>query len=301
MKTLKLVTVAACIGALSIASTSAQVARWFITSGPGAGVSLETEAGTFIIDDVFDALGHVAQPDECDCVHYHGTLFGKDDPNPHGCGWGCIVQVPANPAAALGDLLLAIDQVGTVDPALTNKLHGILATAASAADSKCNTLFLGATDAILDELVPIFAGEPTILEPYLSVLEAMANYCTLALDAMDLPTAPTNEPPCCKVTLLRRHGSAAASKLFDAKRRINADLGEVIALDAQSCPAGGPLLWEYKFKGQAKGDVPIGSGVSFTPQRLCVLSERPTTVTVTVSFICPTGKKVKDTVTINIQ
>ena len=79
------------------------------------------------------------------------------------------------------------------------------------------------------------------------------------------------------------------------------DVGEVTVLDAQGVPPGGTYEWDYKFKGQAAGDVPSGAGISFTSQRFCALSQRPTTVTVTVTYHCPDGKKVKDTATINIQ
>jgi hypothetical protein len=301
MKKNKLIAMAVLISALSTAAARAQVARWEIVSGPGAGASLQTDFGSIIIDALFEANGHVAEPDECDCVHYHGVLFGKNDPNPHGCGWGCIEEVPPNPIAALGDLLEAIDQVAALDPDLADKLLSILDTAASAASNNCNSLFLAAASALGDEMVDLFSNKPSVAAQYDSVIEGIVFYCNLALDSMNLPQAPTNEPPCCSVMLLRRHGSAAASKLFDAKRKINADVGEVVVLDAKSCPAGGPFMWEYKFKGVAKGDVPSGAGISFTTQRLCVLSEKPTTVTVTVSFICPNGREVHDTVTINIQ
>jgi len=306
MKKLRLIAMAALISALGTAATWAQEkglnTRWYISSGGGAGTILDGDAFGNIIDADWQAVGHVAPPDECDCVHYHGVLFGKEDPAPNGCGWGCIIELPVNPIVALGDLLNAIDQVALIDPALATKLDDILETAASSASNNCNTLFLSALSAMGDELNASLFDEPSILDPYVELIEDMVHYAALALDNMNLPPpVVTNEPPCCSVMLLRRHGSAAASKLFDAKRKINADVGEVIALDAKSCPEGGPFQWEYKFKGQAKGDVPRGSGVSFTNKRFCVLSERPTTVTVTVSFICPNGREVRDTVTINIQ
>ena len=308
MKRYKLIAMAVLMSALGTAATWAQEkgisipTRWYISSGPGAGTILDGNPFGIISDPDWDAFGHVALPDECDCVHYHGVLFDKDDPNPNGCGWGCIIELPVNPIVALGDLLNAIDQVALIDPALATKLDDILETAASSASNRCNTLFLSTLSAMGDEVNAVLSGQPTILEPYADVVEAMMHYCALALENMDLPPpVVTNEPPCCSVMLLRRHGSAAASKLFDAKRKINAEVGEVIALDAKSCPEGGPFQWEYKFKGEAKGEVPRGSGVGFTNNRFCVLSERPTTVTVTVSFLCPNGKEVRDTVTINIQ
>jgi hypothetical protein len=98
-----------------------------------------------------------------------------------------------------------------------------------------------------------------------------------------------------------RHGSGGQTKLFNAKRKVNADVGEVTVLDAQGCPEGGTYEWDYKFKGQPAGEVPSRAGISFTQQRFCALSEKPTTVTVTVTYHCPDGKKVKDTATINIQ
>lgn len=301
MKKLRLIILAVFIGALGTATTLAQAKYWRIVNGPGAGTILLAEGGIFVSDDLWDAEGTIAPPDECDCVHYHGVLYGKPDPNPHGCGWGCVIEMPTTPVAARTAVQQAIDNIDLFDPALANKLDSILNTAADAVNKDCNTLFQGAVNAMGDEVLGAISNQPTNAPRFDSFLQKIADYVALALSAMNLPDNPTNEPPCCKVTLLRRHGSAAQAKLFDAKRKINADLGEVIALDAQSCPDGGPFMWEYKFKGQKAGDVPSGSGISFTTERFCVLSERPTTVTVTVSFICPSGKEVKDTVTINIQ
>jgi hypothetical protein len=79
---------------------------------------------------------------------------------------------------------------------------------------------------------------------------------------------------------------------------VNADIGEVVVLDAQGCPEGGTYEWEYKFKGGKPGDVPTRTGISFTPQRFCVVAEKATTVTVTVIYHCMDGKTVKDTATV---
>lgn len=35
----------------------------------------------------------------CNCVHYHGSLFGLPDPDEEHCGWGCVVPIETAPPA----------------------------------------------------------------------------------------------------------------------------------------------------------------------------------------------------------
>jgi len=60
---------------------------------------LTTESGGNPVTGAFGQV--VVGPFEhCACLyHYHGTLFGKPDPDPEHCGWGCVVRCSA--AAAL--------------------------------------------------------------------------------------------------------------------------------------------------------------------------------------------------------
>jgi hypothetical protein len=164
----------------------------------------------------------------------------------------------------LNDLLLSINNTVLFDPALAGKLRSILDTAASAAGNKCNTLFLGAADAIADEMLGLLFGQPaSVLQQYNPVIEDLLQYVATALDSIKTNTPPaTNAPPCCSVMLVRKHGSTAQAKLFDAKRKINADVGEVVSLDVVTCPPNGAVKWDYKFTGQAKGAVPSGAGAA---------------------------------------
>jgi hypothetical protein len=304
MKTHKLIAMAVLIGALSTAATWAQATWWRIVNGPGAGVILQGNFG-FITNSTFGAeqgdiaLGHF---EDCECEghdgHYHGTILGVED-NGRGCGWGCVDLVPCDIDQARDAL---DDAIAAVNPTLAAKLNSILGVAETAISTDCNSLFLGALDAMADELFgAILNGQVT--DPQIDALvRAIVEYADFGLQAMGLNMPPPPPPPKpCKVALMLRRGSGAQTKLFDAKRKVNADVGEVVVLEAQGCPVGGTYEWEYKFQGAAKGDVPSRAGISFTPQRFCVLSEKATTVIVTVIYHCPDGKMVRDTATISIQ
>jgi hypothetical protein len=311
MKTNKLLCLVALASALSIVTTHAQSVTWWrIVNGPGAGVLLmgtdvviQSNANPGFGAEGFIAVGHFT---DCECTafdgHYHGTLFGKPDPKPDNCGWGCVVKVPCTLSEASIDLGDAIDDTTGTNSALADKLYGLLGTADGAVRNDCPSLFRGAMNAFGEELLGALANGALTLDEVDEIVKALIEYVDLGYDAMGLSFPPTPPPPKpCKVNLLMRRGSAAQTKLFDAKRKIIADVGEVVVLDAQGCPGDGPYEWEYKFKGGALGDVPSGAGISFTPQRFCVLSEKPTTVKVTVIYHCPDGKTVKDTATIVIQ
>src|SRR5215213_5267427 len=106
MKKLRLIALAA-LFAVGISSANAaekgiffQDTWWRITSGPGAGASLKGD-GNIINDSLFGASGHVGFGTECDCRHYHGTLFGDPDPNEAGCGWGCAEEMRSTSDSAL--------------------------------------------------------------------------------------------------------------------------------------------------------------------------------------------------------
>ena len=308
MKTKKLFLITTLVGALSIAAVQAQTTWWRIVNGPGAGVLL-TGSGNFIPTNVeFQAYGSVALGHftDCECTafdgHYHGILFGKADPAPNACGWGCVVQVPCSYSEAVSALENAISNDTGTNSALRNKLLHLLNIADGAVFDECPSLFRGVVNAFGEELVGALLNGELTLDQVDHIVKALVEYADLGYEDMGLSFPPTPPPPKpCKVTLMLRRGSAGQTKLFDAKRKVNADLGEVVVLDAQGCPGTGPYEWEYKFKGGALGDVPSGAGISFTSQRFCVLSEKPTTVTVTVIYHCPDGKLVKDTATVVIQ
>ena len=301
MKANRFVVVAILIVALGTVTTWAQATRWRITNGDGFGVLLDG-TGNSISDSEWGAFGVIAQPDECSCVHYHGILFDEEDPNPNGCGWGCVEQVPVSTAQARTALNTAIANNTGTNAAFAAKLNSIADTAQGAIATKCSSLFEGAIDALGQEILGAFFNG-LLSDPQTdAIVKALVNFAALGIEEMDLPFPDPPEPPKpCTVKLLSRRGSNSAAKLFEAKRKIFADPGEVVVLDAQGCPGDGPYEWEYKFKGGTTGSVPSGAGISFTPNRFCVLSERPTTVTVTVIFHCPDGKTVKDTATITIQ
>lgn len=305
MKTLKIISWALLVCVAGLVTTSAQPkgspnTRWRMVSGPYSGITLLGTGGA-ISDPFWEASGTVGSGPECDCsFHFHGTIRGKEDPNPDSCGWGCVEQQPFDASAAEAALQAAIASATATNTALGNKLNSIRGTAQTALANDCSTLFESAINAFADELLGASSNGQITDEDANEIILAVLDYVALGLDQI----AEFPEPPPavdCKVALMLRHGSGPQTKLFTAKRKVNADVGEVTVLDAQGVPPGGTYEWDYKFKGQAAGDVPSGAGISFTSQRFCALSQRPTTVTVTVTYHCPDGKKVKDTATINIQ
>lgn len=305
MKKLKLIALAALISAMSAAATWAQekglnTTRWYISSGPGAGEILYGPSHD-LEDNDSTSQGHVGTGPECDCAHYHGTLRGKADPNPNGCGWGCIEALPSTLLEAQLFLDAAIS-ANITNTALKDKIFDMLDVADTAISTDCNSLFDGVMDAIGAELAGALANGQFSDAQIDALLTAFIDYVSMGLEEMGLPfPEPPPPPKPCEVSLMLRRGSAGQTKLFDAKRKVNADVGEVVVLDAQGCPEGGDYEWEYKFMGAAKGDVPSRTGVSFTEQRFCVVAEKATSVTVTVIYHCPDGKIVKDTATISIQ
>lgn len=289
------------ISALGTAAVWAQATRWYISSGPGAGVVLDG-IGNTINDPDWGAEGHVGSGPECECQHYHGVLFGEEDPNREGCGWGCIEQLPANADDARTTLVNAINSNTGTNTALRDKLINMINLANGAIESHCNSLFEGIMDAICSELEGALSNGQITDEQIDEMLPALVEFVVSGIDEIDPPFPPPPPPPKpCKVSLMLRRGSAGQTKLFDAKRKVNADVSEVVVLDVQGCPEGGGYEWEYKFKGAGKGEVPSRTGISFSDRRFCVIAEKPTSVTVTVTYHCPDGKMVKDTVTIVFQ
>ena len=287
MKKLRIIALTVLIGALGTASTWAQLTSYRIVNGLGAGFIVNGNGGVitnspFGSEQGFIALGHF---DDCECTahdgHYHGTLAGIEDPDPNGCGWGCVDRVPANLSQAIDNLDDALDEIAGFSPELADKLDMILASGIEAAATDCASLFTAIANAMSEEVFGARANQQVTEQQIDNLLDAFMSWVNRSLDAMPL-IEPTNNP-CCKISLVRRKASAAQTKFFDAKRKINADVGEVIVLDVDACPKGAPISWEYQFKGEAKGDLPSGTGISFTPERFCVVAERATSVKITVT------------------
>jgi hypothetical protein len=306
MKRLTLIALIVLATTLASITAQAQETCWRIVNGKGAGFIVSGNGG-FITNSIFGseegsiALGHFT---DCECTehsgHYHGTLGGIPDPDPEGCGWGCVDRIPCDINEALNDVVDAIDEIDQIAPGLGDKLIMILDAGSEALSNECYSVLLGDASAFGDELLGARANQQVTDDQIDNLLDAFMAWVNKAADGMtNLPVATNN--PCCKISLVLRKGSGPRTKFFDAKRKINADLGEVIVLDIDACPKDAPVSWEYQFKGEAKGDVAPGTGISFSPQRFCVVGERATSVKVTVTLKCPDGKEVKDTVTINYQ
>jgi hypothetical protein len=305
MKTFKFLVLLTLLGGLGITTLSAQNTRWRIANGPGAGavlygfgsnISSNLNLGTMAFG--FIAPAHLPY---CDCAHYHGFLYGKQD-NDEGCGWGCVVQIPVNIAQARSQLTNAIAQNTGTNTALRSKLNMLVMKGTEAISNDCSSLFRGVVDAMGEELLGAYFNGQLTDGQIDGLIGAIADFTCVGLEDMALPLPPPPPPPKpCKVQLMLRRGSPGQTKLFDAKRKVYADVGEVVVLDAQGCPEGGSYEWDYKFMGAAPNAVPSRTGISFTPQRFCLIAEKATTVSVTVTYHCPDGKAVKDTVTISYQ
>lgn len=82
---------------------------YLIIEGPGAGTLLFTETNSSIVshelNEETQAEGMIGQAEPlgidpvtgqetgCSKEHYHGTLFGRDDPRPPTCGWGKVTKI----------------------------------------------------------------------------------------------------------------------------------------------------------------------------------------------------------------
>jgi len=310
MKTIRTIGMAVLISVLGTATAAwaqPEQACWRIVNGKGAGVIVSGPGLSVNTPDLgaegFIAEGHFT---DCECEnhdgHYHGTLFGIEDPDPDGCGWGCVDRVPCNVNEALDDIVAAIDEIDDFAPGLADKLIDILDAGSEALPSECYSVLLGDASAFGDELFGARANQQVTDEQIKNLLDAFMAWVNRAMDSMtNLPSATNNMDntnTCCEVSLVRRKGSGAQTKFLDVKNKLNADVGEVVALDVDKCPEDGTISWQYDFKSAPAGDVEPGTGISFTDKRFCVIAERPTTVKVTVTIKCPNGKTDKDTVTI---
>ena len=69
---------------------------WVLTDDADRGTQLHAprllpEFIPFELNPTTEAEGHVAPPEGgCSCDHFHGSMFGEEDPAPRNCGWGCV-------------------------------------------------------------------------------------------------------------------------------------------------------------------------------------------------------------------
>lgn len=308
MKTSKFIVLATLVAILCDAATAwAEQQCWRVVNGRGKGFIVSGDGGLVTSEKLgatgFIALGHF---EDCECEshdgHYHGTLFGIPDPDPDGCGWGCVDRVPCDADEAFDNLEDAVLALDDFIPGISDKLFMILNDGIEALPDGCYSLVDASADAFGEEVYGARANMQITEEQIENLLEAFSAWVNHAMDSMtNLPVATNNMAngdDCCKISLVRRKGSGPRTKFLDVKAKLNADIGEVVALDVDKCPEGGIVSWTYDFKTVPAGEVEPGTGISFTEKRLCVIAERPTTVKVTVTLKCPDGKTAKDVVTI---
>jgi hypothetical protein len=312
MKRFKLFTFAIFFGALLVGTAAPQKGLvitpktwWRIVDGPGAGAVIEGDQFGNIFDDYYEANGFIAfgHFEDCECTHfdghYHGVLFDSDDPSPGHCGWGCVIQVPCTPDEAATNLQNQINFIGSVDPDLADKLQDIYDTMQNAAAAGCYGVVDALADAFSDEIHAYFLdyGLTVAFDP---AVRALLEYVDSTLDSLAdppfLPVIPANT-----VKILDQIGSGPRGRLLDPGPRINARVGDVLSFQALTTPgAVNPmLLWNYKWKGMPEGELPEGCATSFYHNRLSIVAEKKTSVSLSVLWRMPTGRVVRDRLNIN--
>jgi hypothetical protein len=161
--TKKLIAVLALFSTVVTASAQIDPVWWRIVNGRGGGTVIKGAgpcgSPTCIVDPEVGAVGGIALGHFSDCPchfadgHYHGTLFGIEDPAPNACGWGCVYEIPYSRANALTELYGRIDDIGrNFDPDLADKLDSIVGMMEDAAADECYSVVDALANAFGDEL-----------------------------------------------------------------------------------------------------------------------------------------------------
>jgi hypothetical protein len=271
---------------------------WRITSGKGAGVTLRG-FGTLINDTNWNANGHIGSGPECECQHYHGILFEKEDPEPNGCGWGCAEKMSFNAIDAFYDLADQISVIGMTAPGLADKLDMILDQMDKAAFDGCYTVLEALADAFEDEIYAYFGlfGSSPTFDPLFAALTDYVNLSELSL-SLTYANIPEMRPN--SVKLLHRIGSGDLSQLLDVGPKINARIGSFVSLEAFGADVELYKI-QYKWKGFELGFNPSGSYLSYVDNHITAMSQNATSVRVTVWGMLPDQTQVKDTTVINFS
>jgi hypothetical protein len=271
---------------------------WRITSGKGAGVTLRG-FGPLIFDSSWEANGHIGTGPECECQHYHNILFGQEDPDPNGCGWGCAEKMPFNASDAFYDLADQINVIGMTSPDLADKLDMILDDMDRAAFNGCYTVVEALADAFEDEIYAYFGlfGSSPAFDP---LFAALTDYVNLAEHSLSMSLGYLNIPEMKPNTVkfLHRIGSGNLSQLLDVGPKVTAKIGSMVSLEAYGADVELYKI-QYKWKGFDVGFNPSGSYVSYVDNHITAMSQNATSVRVTVWGMLPDQKQVKDTTVIN--
>jgi hypothetical protein len=102
---------------------------------PTAGLQIAvrgTELGEHVLPEdnpISGASGFIADAHAgfCDCIHYHGTLFGAPDPDEEHCGWGCLILVGKSQLAMVNVSDATMLEVQAGQKALAGDLDGAIA------------------------------------------------------------------------------------------------------------------------------------------------------------------------------
>jgi hypothetical protein len=306
MKKLRLIALAALV-AIGISTMSAAEKGdilppcWRLTSGYGKGIVLFGDLGRNVFDIQFNATGHIADPDKCKCLHYHGTLFGIDEPN-SACGWGCVVEVPCPPAsatAAANDMQNVIDYIFyEIDADLGDKLYDIYQTMENAAADGCYTVVDALAGAFSDELDSYFLqyGYATLWDP---LVQDLTEYVNSRLNALnEAPFFPVINPG--NIRILSRIGSGSRGRLIDVGPRITLRVGEMLSLQSMVPPKTmGNYYWQYKWKGADEGEIPSATAISILNNHVSMVSYASTSLRLSALFRNTSGQIYHDVLMVN--
>lgn len=282
----------------------AQMSAWRIVDGPGKGAVLRGFGERNVQDLYYGAFGHVADPDRCKSLHYHGTLYGLTDPNQSACGWGTVIPVPFPPESAseaAADLEEVLDYIyAQVDQDLAIKLGEILDMMDAAAASGCYTVVNALGNAFSEELQSYFsmASYDSLFNPMVQDLTEYVNSRLAALEpAPFFPSIAARQ-----VQILRRIGSDTRGRLLDAGPRISLRVGEMLTLQmlAEAGMVNPLFLWQYKWKGKAEGEIPSAAALAVYANFITMVAYYNTSLRLTGLVRDPSsGQLYRDTIMVN--
>jgi hypothetical protein len=295
---------------LAVASSESKVAAqakgdktqtcWRLAAGPFKGIVLQG-SGRFVADLGVNAFGHVQDPDKCKCLHYHGTLFGFDEPN-SSCGWGCVIEVPCSPTSAseaANDMRDVIDYIYyEVDADLGDKLYDIFQMMEDAAADGCYTVVDALAGALSDELDSYFRqfGYATLWDPF---VQDLTEYVNTRLNALaPAPFFPNTVAGA--IQILSRIGSGSRGRLIDAGPRVTLRLGEMLTLQSL-VQAGvvGNYFWQYKWKGADEGEIPSAAAIAVFNNYVTLVAYANTSLRLSALFRNSSGQIYRDVLMVN--
>lgn len=274
------------------------------------GTYVEFDDDGIVVDPILGHLGYVAFGtfDDCPCEygHYHGILFGEDDPDPDGCGHGCIVPTDV----ALETLLGRLDKLSrraTKNKSLRKKFKSAATLLGNTAADGCFAI----ADGVLDGVNAMIAGadDTGLIKKRKRRNALIAGWGRAGLlAAAKAPPPPPRlpaAPAACQVDLYAQmSGGSWGAPVGDSE--ITYPRLASVQLRAEGKPAGGSYSWSYDYSVPDLAAGVQAANTFFQGQgplaRWMSVSTR--TVVVTVTYKCPPGANpatVTDTITLRVR